>query len=168
MSYYIETSAGGFLSGLYATEGEAQAAIKRYISQSAKRSTQQNNLRQTIANLGQSLVVVRNADSPAPDYLVNELAAEIYMRIAGDAVGTIYSKPLLLGMARSRVIGMKGEYWEITTVQRQQALAKLINGNNGPLFEDAESGSITRTKSPYSLAGIGKKDGLFKSYIQRI
>lgn len=167
MSFYIESNTGGFISGLYASEAEAQAAIKRFIVQSAKRLPTDQERRAVVARLSQSLRVVRNADSTPPAYLIDELGAEIYMRIAGDAVGTIYTRPLLLDMARTRIMGKKGDYFEIGPIQRQQALSKLIDNNTGPLFEDVKTGTISRTKHHYSLAGTGR-DGLYKSYIQRI
>lgn len=166
MSFYIETKDGRFISGLYATEAEAQAAIKRYIAQSSKRYAQQSQQREEIYRLSQSLTVVRNADTTPPAYLIDELAAEIYLKIAGNAAGTIYAPALLLGMIRSRIIGTKGDYWEITGIQRQQALSKLI-GKTGPLTEDKESGTITRTKNPHALVGAGNR-GLYKSYMQRV
>lgn len=166
MSFYIETNTGGFISGLYAHEADAKAGIKRFIDQSAKRMPTDRERRDAASRLNQSLKIVRNADSLAPSYLADELAAEVWYRIANDSVGMIYTRPLLISLARTRIIGRKGEYWEVTPLLRSQALEKLLTGKTGPLIENLETETITRTKAPFVLAGVGNR-GLFKSYLPR-
>lgn len=168
MSYYIESAAGAFVSGLYTSHDDAAAAIKRYIQQAAKRHSHQDMQRKEINRLTNSLRVVRNVDSSLPSYVIDELATELYFRIASNAVGTIYNRALLIGMVKTRIIGTKADYWEITAIERNQALSKLL-ANTGPLAEDNETGTITRTKGSWSHVGAGNRtQGLYKSSLSRV
>lgn len=169
MSYYIKTNLGAFVSGLYYTEAEAQRGIDRYIEQSAKRYTTNNDRNKEIGRLKQSLQIVMNIDTTPPEQAVYVLRDEILVKIEKDAPGTIYSKPLLLGMITTRLMGKPGEYFEVNATMKERALSNLFNSTGpkkpGVLIESG-NGTITRSEEmiPYS-APIG---GMFKTYIQRV
>lgn len=169
MSYFIQSNYGTFISGLYYTEAEAQRGIDRYIEQSAKRYATNSDRNKEIGRLRQSLTVVLNSDQTPPEDAVFSLRDEILRKIEKDAPGTIYSKPLLLGIIRTRLMGKLGEFFEVSATMKERALSDLFNPvapkKPGVLIE-SENGTITRSGEmvPYS-APIG---GMFKTYIQRV
>lgn len=54
-----------------------------------------------------------NLDEEAPAITVLMLRDEILKRVENAEPGTIYSRPLLLGMIRTRLMGLNGQYWEV-------------------------------------------------------
>jgi len=168
MSYFIQSTYGTFISGLYYTEAEAQRGIDRFIEQSAKRYTTNAERSKEIGRLRQSLKVVMNIDTTPPEQAIYSLRDEILSKIEKDASGTIYSRPLLIGMIKTRIMGKPGQFYEISAQMKESALNNLFNPvatkKPGVLIE--KDGIITRSSEiiPYSqpIAGI------FKSYLQRV
>lgn len=158
---------GGFISGLYYSETEAQRGIERYISSQAKRYTP-SKARDEAMRLKQSLKVAHNVDSEAPAIIVDMLRNEIFKRVENAEPGTIYNRPLLLGMITTRLLGLNGQYWEVTQIMRERALSGLFKqtatGSTGVLVE--KDGIITRTAEKPIYSQI--KGGWFKTYLSRV
>lgn len=168
MSYYIQGASGQFISGLYYTEADARRGIEKYIEQQAKRYTTNIDRIKEMSRLRQSLKVVLNTDGEPPAQAVYTLRDEILKKIENDNVGTIYNEPLLIGMIRTRILGLNGTYYEVTPMMRKKALTTLFNpvtAKKSRLLVEKD-GIITRTKEmlPYSLP----INGLFKSYLHRV
>lgn len=167
MSYYIEGPSNQLISGLYQTQAAAQNGIDRYIASQAKRYTP-SKAREEAMRLKQSLKVAHNVDSEPPAITVLMLRDEILKRVENAEPGTIYSRPLLLGMIRTRLMGLNGQYWEVTQSMRDRALSGLFSPTgahkDGVLVE--KDGVITRTDAtmPYSQPVAG----WLKSYMQRV
>lgn len=167
MSYYIKSNSGPFISGLYASQDEASAAKDRYVRQNAKRYLTQDKQREVLHRLNGSLTIVKNNVVVAPSWITSDLlATELYLRIAGDSIGTIYTRPLLLGLIKTRVIGniSQNTYWEVTPEQKIKALANLIGGA-GPLSEHGDT--IIRTKNHFGHGNSGTL-GIFKTSVGRV
>jgi hypothetical protein len=168
MSYYIQTDLGCFISGLYYTQLEAERAIDRYIEQSAKRYTTNSDRNKEIGRLRQSLKVVMNIDTEAPIQAVYVLRDEILRKIEKQEPGTIYSRALLLGMIKTRIIGKPGRYSEVSVQMKESALNDLFTPvapkKPGVLIE--KDGIITRSGEmvPYSPP----ISGFFTSYLYRV
>ncbi|MCQ1053701.1 hypothetical protein NNO95_04865 [Acinetobacter baumannii] len=168
MSYYIQGASGQFVSGLYYSESEAQRGIERYIQQQAKRYTTNLDRVTAVGRLRQSLKIVMNHDDEPPVQAVYMLRDEILRRIEKAEPGTIYSRPLLLGMITTRVMGKVGQYFEVTATMKERALSDLFNPvaakKSGVLIE--KDGIITRSGEmiPYSPP----ISGWFKTYLSRV
>lgn len=168
MTYYIETELGCFISGLYYTEIEAQRGIDRYIAQSAKRYNTNSDRNKEIDRLRQSLKVELNIDITPPEQAFYVLRDEILRKIERDAPGTIYSRPLLIGMIKTRMMGKPGQYFEVSVQMKESALNDLFNPiepkKPGVLIE--KDGIITRSNE--MIAYSPSINGWYKSYIQRV
>lgn len=168
MSYYIQGASGQFISGLYYTEAEALNGIERYIQMQAKRYIENLDRIKEVGRLRQSLKVTPNIDEEPPTLATYILRDEILKRIENDSEGTIYSRPLLLGMITSRVMGKAGQYFEVTAMMKERALSDLFNPvaakKSGVLIE--KDGIITRSHEMTSYSPpIG---GWFKTYVHRV
>ncbi|MFW6465656.1 hypothetical protein [Acinetobacter baumannii] len=167
MTFYIEEGYGRFVAGLYYSRPEAERGIERYIASQSKRYTP-SKARDEAIRLRQSLKIVMNRDDEPPAQAVYVLRDEILKRIEKAEPGTIYSRPLLLGMITTRVMGKAGQYFEVTATMKERALSDLFNPvaakKSGVLIE--KDGIITRSGEmiPYSPP----ISGWFKTYIQRV
>ncbi len=119
--------------------------------------------------LRQSLKVVMNIDTTPPEQAIYSLRDEILSKIEKDASGTIYRRPLLIGMIKTRIMGKPGQFYESSAQMKESALNNLFNPvapkKPGVLIE---SGNGTITRSGETIPYRQPITGIFKSYLQRV